>query len=126
MRALNILQLLIMSLVVFNTTWFGLHLLSTHGTDNVVGATRTFSISADDSVTLTEEVRDSCSTVPMPEIELLANAQPNISSSTTKSTPTVPSSSATPKIQVCINPGSEPLSRNRNTAILTASHQHRS
>ena len=44
--------------VVFNTTWFGLTLLSTAGRDDVVGATRTFSISADDSVTLTEEVRD--------------------------------------------------------------------
>ena len=46
-----------MSVVVLNTTWFGLKLLSTEGVDDVVGATRTFSISADDSVTLTEEVR---------------------------------------------------------------------
>ncbi len=46
---------------VFNTSWFDLVLLSTNGTDNVVGATRTFSISADNSVTLTEEVRGLCS-----------------------------------------------------------------
>ena len=45
--------------LVFNTTWFGLNLLSTAGTDNVVGATRTFGINANNSVTLTEEVRDS-------------------------------------------------------------------
>ena len=56
-----------MILLVFNTTWFGLVLLSTAGTDNVVGATRTFSISADDSVTLTEEVRDSYPAATMPE-----------------------------------------------------------
>ena len=48
------------SFAVFNTTWFGLFLLSTNGTDNTIGATRTFSISANKSVTLTEEVRDFC------------------------------------------------------------------
>ena len=53
-------QMLTWSFAVFNTTWFGLVLLSTTGTDNVVGATRTFSISADNSVNLTEEVRDFC------------------------------------------------------------------
>ena len=68
MRVLRSLQLLTTSLLVFNTTWFGLHLLSTSGTDNVVGATRTFSISADDSVTLTEEVRDSCPMITKPRI----------------------------------------------------------
>ena len=49
-------QMLTRNFTVFNTSWFDLVLLSTNGTDNVVGATRTFSISADDSVTLTEEV----------------------------------------------------------------------
>lgn len=52
------------SLTVFNTTWFDLVLLSTTGIDNAIGATRTFSISANNSVTLTEEVRISC---PMTE-----------------------------------------------------------
>ena len=66
MRAANSLQSLTLSFVVFNTTWFGLVLFSTSGTDNVVGATRTFSISADDSVTLTEEVGDSHRTATMP------------------------------------------------------------
>lgn len=60
------LQILTLSLIVFNTTWFDLVLLSTTGTDNVVGATRTFSISADNSVTLTEEVRVSDSMAMMP------------------------------------------------------------
>ena len=48
------------SLTVFNTSWFDLVLLSTTGIDNVIGATRTFSVSANNSVTLTEEVRISC------------------------------------------------------------------
>lgn len=46
------------SLTVFNTSYFDLTLLSTTGTDDVVGATRTFSITADNSITLTEEVRN--------------------------------------------------------------------
>ena len=40
---------------VFNTTWFDLDLLSTTGVYNEYGATRTFSIG--DNVTLTEKVR---------------------------------------------------------------------
>ena len=40
---------------VFNTTWFDLNLLSTTGVYNEYGATRTFSIG--DNVTLTEKVR---------------------------------------------------------------------
>lgn len=40
----------------FNTSYFDLTLLSTTGTDDVVGATRTFSITADNSITLTEEL----------------------------------------------------------------------
>lgn len=62
----NGLQMLTLSPLVFNTTWFDLVLLSTAGTDNVVGATRTFSISADNSVTLTEEVRGSDIMAMMP------------------------------------------------------------
>lgn len=59
------LQIFTLSLLDFNTTWFDLVLLSTAGTDNVIGATRTFSISADNSVTLTEEVRASDSMAMM-------------------------------------------------------------
>lgn len=55
------LQMLTRSLAVFNTSYFDLTLLSTTGTDDVVGATRTFSITADNSITLTEEVRKSLS-----------------------------------------------------------------
>ncbi len=53
-------QMLTRKCTVFNTSWFDLVLLSTSGTDNVVGATRTFSISANNSVTLTEKVRGFC------------------------------------------------------------------
>ena len=40
---------------VFNTTWFDVVVIRTTGVDNVYGATRTFSIG--DNATLTEKVR---------------------------------------------------------------------
>ena len=52
-RDLNSAKVLIRVHSVFSTTWFDLILLSTTGVDNVVGATRTFSIG--DNVNLTEK-----------------------------------------------------------------------
>ena len=80
---------------VFDTTWFGLDLLNTTGVYNMYGATRTFSIG--DNVTLTEVV---CYAFPnnLPEIALTVSN--GISLSRTKCIQTGRSFNAMNRIQV--------------------------